>query len=61
MVRENLGRSVKVIDRVFLTEGVYVLITEDTNDIPGIGSSTTVRVTVFIGDKLDSQSIVRTK
>jgi hypothetical protein len=61
LIRESLGRSVKVLDTAALSEGVYVIITEDDNVMPGIGSATTVRVTVFIGDKLDSQSIVRTK
>jgi hypothetical protein len=44
-----------------MVEDVYVIITEDDNVMPGIGAAKTVRVTVFIGDKLDSQSIVRSK
>jgi hypothetical protein len=60
-VRKSLGRRVKVIDTAAMVEDVYVIITEDDNVMPGIGAAKTVRVTVFIGDKLDSQSIVRSK
>jgi hypothetical protein len=60
LVEQSLGRPVDLIDWTHMDYGVFVILTEDTNIMPE-GSAKTIRVTVFIADKISSQHIIKTE